>query len=495
MKYLVLFLFAIVTLSAQRLETPFEKSGFTKNTSYEELIAFLNQAVSHKKEMKVEYIAESAKGRKIPVVKFSEGEFGSDNNKLRILVFAQQHGNEPSGKEGMLMILADMTEGKLDYMLHQADLAVIPMMNPDGNEADTRRNGNNADLNRDHLIMMQPETRGLHQLYNKYQFDVNMDVHEYSPYSTTWTEFGYLKNSEVTVGTLTNMNIAEEMRAYQIAVYMPFIKQYISAQGFSFEEYLPGGPPEKELIRRSTYDINDGRQSIGSLGAFSFIQEGMNGRNQLDNLERRAKGQHAGVKGFLMLAVKNKNQIKNLVENGRKSLLAGKPDSVAVQMTHALTGETRTMALLSVSTGKDTLVTVKNYRPVVKSRYSVAKPKGYLIPADDEKLTAWTERHGFRKEKYIPKTADVVSEYNIVSIDSVDFEGDIVVDAGTERSTINPTDLKKEYWLLPVNQLAGNVIVQALEPKSEIGLVTYKMFEYLLVKGEKFPVLRLEGGN
>lgn len=495
MKYLVLLLLGFISLSAQQLKTPFEKSGFTRNTTYEEMVAFVNEAASRKKEMRVESIAESAGGRKIPVIKFSSGEFGADNTKIKILVFAQQHGNEPSGKEGMLMILEDMAGGKLDYLLPQADLAVIPMMNPDGNEADTRRNGNNADLNRDHLIMMQPETWGLHQFYNKYQFDVNMDVHEYSPYSQSWTQYGYLKNAEVTAGTLTNMNISGEMRSYQLAVYMPFIKEYISKAGFSFEEYLPGGPPEKEYIRRSTYDINDGRQSIGSLGAFSFIQEGMNGRDQLDNLERRAKGQHAGVKGFLEFAFKNKNQIKKLVDEGRKEWLAGKPDSVAVQMTHALTGETRTMTLLSVSTGKDTLVTVKNYRPVVMPRYMVAKPKGYLIPADDEKLTAWTERHGFVKEKYIPGGKDKITSYRITSIDSTDFEGDIVVDAGIEKGAVSVSDLKKEYWLLPANQLAGNVLVQALEPKSEIGLVTYKMFEYLLVKGEKFPVLRLEGGN
>lgn len=492
MKYLLLFLLSITSLFSQRIQTPFEKSGFTKSTSYEEMTAFVNEAVSRKHTLKVEYIAESSLGRKIPVVKFSEDEFGRNQSKIKILVFAQQHGNEPSGKEGMLLLLADMAEGKLDHLLAHADFALIPMMNPDGNEAYTRRNGNNADLNRDHLVLLQPETQGLHQFYNKYQFDVNMDVHEYSPYSSSWMEYGYLKNSEVTSGTLTNMNIYNELRKFQLDVYMPFLKEYVTEAGFSFEEYLPGGPPEGELIRRSTYDINDGRQSIGSLGAFSFFQEGMNGRDRLDNLERRARGQHAGVKGFLEFVIKHKARIKKLVNDSKNFILESRPDSVAVQMTHALTGETRTIALLSVSTGADTLVTVRNYRPVVASRYSVVKPKGYLIPAKDEKLTAWTDRHGFIKEKYIPEETDRISSYTITAIDSIDFEGDIVADAGTERNAVKPSQLKTEYWLLPVNQLAGNVIVQALEPKSEIGLVTYRVFEYLLVKGGVYPVLRLE---
>jgi hypothetical protein len=39
--------------------------------------------------------------------------------------------------------------------------------------------------------------------------------------------------------------------------------------------------------------------------------------------------------------------------------------------------------------------------------------------------------------------------------------------------------------------LKGNLIVLALEPKSMLGLVTYKNFAGLLKKGDKFPVLRV----
>ncbi len=35
------------------------------------------------------------------------------------------------------------------------------------------------------------------------------------------------------------------------------------------------------------------------------------------------------------------------------------------------------------------------------------------------------------------------------------------------------------------------MIVQALEPKSMLGLATYKQFEHLLKEGESFPVLRV----
>ena len=39
--------------------------------------------------------------------------------------------------------------------------------------------------------------------------------------------------------------------------------------------------------------------------------------------------------------------------------------------------------------------------------------------------------------------------------------------------------------------MKGNMIVLALEPKSELGLVTYKQYADLLKVGEVFPVLRV----
>ena len=51
--------------------------------------------------------------------------------------------------------------------------------------------------------------------------------------------------------------------------------------------------------------------------------------------------------------------------------------------------------------------------------------------------------------------------------------------------------VESDYIFIPVNQLRNNMIVIALEPKSELGLVTYKLFEHLLKKDENFPILRV----
>jgi len=57
--------------------------------------------------------------------------------------------------------------------------------------------------------------------------------------------------------------------------------------------------------------------------------------------------------------------------------------------------------------------------------------------------------------------------------------------------TISNNLNEDDFIFIPVNQLRNNMIVIALEPKSELGLVTYKQFEHLLKKGENFSILRV----
>jgi hypothetical protein len=489
--YILSFALLFTSIFAQKTLTPLETSGYKELTNYNGIIDFITNLPKDKAPFQIEYFAKSASGRDIPAIKFSQGDFGKDSGKLKVILFAQQHGNEPSGKEALLIAVAKFTSGELEYLLDKLDIVIIPEMNPDGNEANKRRNGNRADLNRDHLLLLQPEIEGLHKFFNKYSFEVSLDIHEYSPYSEDWINFGYIKNSAVQVGRLTNINTPEEIRKFEASVYMPYIAKSFFEAGVSYSEYNPGGPPEKEYIRLSTFDINDGRQSFGSLGTISFIQEGKNGRDSIDNIEMRAKSQLVGILGYLEFAYKNADQMKKMVNSEREKIIDGSPEKVAVQMIHVNDGSKLTTKLLSLATNNDTTITINNYRPVVKSIFNVNKPIGYLIPTNDTLLVQWAKRHDLKIGKYTKKSNAVIEEYTVTTNDSIDFEGDIVINPSLETKIISPDQLTGEYYLISTKQLAGNVIVQALEPKSIIGLVTYKPFEYLIKNNMAYPILRL----
>ena len=287
--------------------------------------------------------------------------------------------------------------------------------------------------------------------------------------------------------------LSEEIRTMQKKDYLPYIEKYFEDRNFSYFEYSPGGPPEIDYIRHSTFDINDGRQSLGIQNTFSFIQEGLNGKDVfIDNIKHRAEGQMTGMLGLLEFAYNHKDEIKSLVKTEREKLISNKvSDKVAIQLDHFSDGSKLELPLLSYYSNKDTVITVNDYRPVVKSIYDVERPKGYLVPKSLKEIVDWADRHELTYSDYKKSDDDKIEQYFISGIDSMDFERDIIVNPTVEVKSISNNLNENDYIFIPVNQLRNNMIVIALEPKSELGLVTYKQFEHLLKKGEIFPILRL----
>ena len=488
----LLFVFVSINIISQDIITPLEKSNYQKITSHTELAQFIKEVDDKSDLITSEVIGKSIEGRELFAVYFSKDGFGKDESKIKVLIFAQQHGNEQSGKEGSILLINELLKPENQYLFDKIDFVLVPQMNPDGSEKNRRRNGNNMDLNRNHLILTEPETIALHKLFNKYLFEVTMDVHEYYPYGETDKKFGYRENNDEELGVTTNVNVSDEIRTLSKKNYLPFIKKYLNDRNFSYFEYSPGGPPEIDYIRHSTFDINDGRQSFGIQNSFSFIQEGMNGKDSfVDNIQHRAEGQMTGMHGLLEFVFNHKDELKKIVKTEREKLINGTvSNKVAIQLDHFADGSKLEMPLLSYYSNKDTVITVNDYRPVVKSIYDVERPKGYLVPKKLSEIINWADRHDLIYTDYKKSDTDKIEQYFIIGIDSMDFERDIIVNPVVDVKTISNDLIESAYIFIPVNQLRNNMIVIALEPKSELGLVTYKQFEHLLKKGEIFPVLR-----
>ena len=141
-KYLPLLLILSTQLFAQ--PTPLEKNKYEKLTSYDELTEFIYQLDESSQLLKVDIIGKSVEERNIYALKFSNSIFGADTSKIKVLIFAQQHGNEQSGKEGSLLIARELIRPDNKYLFDKIDLALIPQMNPDGSEINVRRNANGA---------------------------------------------------------------------------------------------------------------------------------------------------------------------------------------------------------------------------------------------------------------------------------------------------------------------------------------------------------------
>jgi hypothetical protein len=92
------------------------------------------------------------------------------------------HGNEPSSREGCLIIareLAFSDDPRTIDLLSNMTVLIVPAINGDGRAANTRGNSTGQDLNRDHSLLRQPETFALAAMVRDYTPEVAYDGHEF----------------------------------------------------------------------------------------------------------------------------------------------------------------------------------------------------------------------------------------------------------------------------------------------------------------------------
>ena len=239
--------------------------------------------------------------------------------KPLVLIFCQQHGNEPSGKEAALIVARKLL-GEDAGLLDKLDLILVPQVNPDGSEAGQRHNANDMDLNRNHVILSEPESHALHGLFLDWMPEVALDVHEYNAVLSRWIEEGYIKDADEMLGGVTNLNIDPEIMRFTRDVFIPETGKGIEADGFRFHRYIVGEPFDGNVVRYSTTAINDGRQSLGIYNTLSFIFEGKRYGNLTNELEKRTEGQVSAIINFLATINRHADETLSIVKKARAGM-------------------------------------------------------------------------------------------------------------------------------------------------------------------------------
>jgi len=104
--------------------------------------------------------------------------------RKQVFVVAGQHGDEPAGPEGALTLIeqfASNVDPAVEASLHNVDIFIVPVANPDGLAAGTRRTGKRIDLNRDWSSRHSTEARAIWSCVAGLRPDVLLDLHEDTP--------------------------------------------------------------------------------------------------------------------------------------------------------------------------------------------------------------------------------------------------------------------------------------------------------------------------
>lgn len=512
LKYVLFFVlfhhFSLLTVAQagaipyNQLLTPLEKSGFTKLTTYNELVSYLKKIDSLSAKFTLKTIGKSVEGRDIPLIMITDDEtFGSKrSSKSIVFIYAQQHGDEPSGKEAALILSRELAVGSLQDLLQNLDVLVVPLVNPDGAEKGKRKNANDQDLNRNHAILSEPESYALHSLFLEWMPEVTLDVHEYNAIKKEWISNGFVKDADEMLDWVSNLNIAPPIVKFSREVLIPEIGKLIQEDGFSFHRYIVGAPFGNQRIRHSTTAINDGRQSMGIYNTLSFILEGKQYGNLITNIERRTKGQVSALTAFLKTVAKHHAEILRIIGSSRQQLLENSHKEnrlVHIQMDYFPDPEQKTLTfpVFDLYTWQHVERQLENYEPVVRVKKSIKKPYAYIFSKNEHKLIDLLLKHQIEMSLLRSDVDIDVEAYVILHVTpSIDEDKPAYnVDVSIQEKTMR---MERGSVVVFLNQKAANLIPLLLEPQSSWSIVTprsgfkYHFAEYLY-EGNQYPIFRL----
>ncbi len=480
MKKLLILFFFLPTLLFAQIQLPLAQQTPPIGTSHSDMMDFLQQLQQQPDVFDIEYPGASNLGREIPVLFYPQKKMWKEKNPT-VMVFAQQHGNEPSGKEALLMLLLEISSQPGSRNFDNLNLILVPMVNPDGNEAHRRRNDNGADLNRNHVILTEPETQLLHALFEKYSPEVTLDVHEYG--GGTWLEHGYIKDLGEQLDCPSNPAIPRQLKDFALdKILWPTIET-TRARGVKSNRYLITKGSPRDYVRHSTTDINDGRNSFGIQHTLSFILEGINGWSKEDRIWQRGKHQLALIRSFLTTCNENAGDIVSLVQNVRGKLGSNPPDSIVIEGTYSAEGsKPLDVTLIQTSNMREKSITLPDYRAEPEAITAVKRPVGYIMENPIDALLQLVKNHFFPHEILASKKKFIVEEFRISGRDTLHHESrDTIIPAGAFHKT--EKTFSKGSLFIPTDNIRANQIVQIFEPRSFYGVSHYEGYQDLLSDG------------
>jgi hypothetical protein len=493
-------LLSIVIEGAEPPPTPLERHGGAALTSHDELVAYLHQLAGASPEVDLKTIGSSREGREINALFFSRNPplEARRNGVLTVLISCQQHGDEPSGKEAALELAREFVlddGGLLDHF----DLILVPQVNPDGSEAGTRRNAAEADLNRNHTILSEPEVQALHDLFLDWMPEATLDVHETNIAKTSWMTVGYLKDATEQFGGISNLNIAPELRALAADVVVPEVGRRIRDAGVSYHEYVVGGPPEEKRLRFSTTDINDSRQSMGIYNTLSFLIEGKRWDDPGAHVDSRTADQVVAMRSFLETVAIHAEEIRGTVGSARALLTADDSElpPVHIRQDYAPDPERPTVSypIFDLRAWASREAELGNFEPMVVPLLTVERPWGYAVPAELEDLIDLLDRHRINSVRLSSPASATVERYRIEKTEEVTVEDKKAQDI-TVHVLREELELEAGTVVVPTRQAAANLVPLLLEPQSlwapygERGGRSHA-FDELFEIGTVFPVVRI----
>jgi len=481
----------------------------------------------------------TVQGRWIPVVILARpmvrnGAQAHASGRPVVYVEASMAAGEVDGKDAMLALVRDLLgRGKPDApsVLDSVVIVVVPMVNPDGNEArgpvgenrpnqrgpDTVGTDDNAQgfvLNRDFVKAEAPETRSTLDLLRMWDPDVYLELHTADG---SYTGFAYnyaptLHPASLFTGAYARDSILPEVRRR--------LHDRDSLETFDYGTFTPPRGPGPDTVKGRRWETFDYRPRYGT----NYV--GLRNRIAIlgvsyahDTFERRIAAQEAFVRQLLSIVAERAAGIRALTAAADSSVrdwalhpnhapelplaaqvAQGSPGASILAEDLALTGDSgRTESGVPPGvrrTGHLTALEMPVWNRFTGTRRQ-RLPRAWLLPPGDSVLVKRLALHGIESARIgVGRRAKTVEYFIPDSIvhDTALFQGHHAERVhGAWRRVTKPTPLAPGSYIVSAAQPLGVLALDLLDPETADGFVTWNLFD-----GDRgfrphgrFPVMRI----
>ena len=487
---------------------PFERTQGDSTSTYQEVVQFYENLADAYQSVAIYEMRDTDSGFPIHLVTFNtdrsfESEFGSDRDKLIVLINNGIHPGESDGIDASMMLMRDLANGELTPP-ENVIIAVVPVYNIGGalnrnshsrtnqngpQEYGFRGNARNYDLNRDFIKADTRNARAFAHLFHTVKPDFFIDNHV-----SNGADYQYVLTHLFT----QHNKLGGDMGEYLHQEIMPALEDSLLTADWPITPYVNvfNRSPESGFNQFMDYP----RYSTGYTSLFNTFGM-MVETHMLKPYEQRVRGTYELMKAAIAITGEKQDSLRALRNQARDHYKAGNwyPIGWSIDST-----ETRTLNFKgyeseyvnSSLTGKTRLKYDRDQpfeRPVTyydhyKATDSVQIPQYYVIPGGYWNVVELLRLNRVRV-RFMDKDTTVNAEvYKIADYQTRTraYEGHYPHYNTQVEVVEEEIELRRGDYLVKTDQAGVRYILETLEPQAPDSFFNWNMFDAILQQKEGF---------
>ena len=421
-----------------------------------------------------ETLGYSAEGRPLTV-----HYCGNPGAPVRIFIIAGQHGDEPETCQAAAEFVSRCVAGAFRAEVHAG---VLVDANPDGAIAGTRRNAQDSDLNRDHLLLLEPETAAVHAFVDSWKPDIVIDVHTYRPWRRELMAFDMVFPQEIMIDFPTNPAISTSLGSALQRKAIEFVEGRMAKANVRSDRYtiIRSG-----IVRHSNTDIVDARNGLALRFAIpTVLIEGR--RSSPDDsliFTPPAVALLRSIEAAVEWAVAHAKQLRNRPSGCKKE------EMVPVRCRYTGSRTARHMEMQSASKGEIARIRIPGkYLSSVQATSFIRLPGAYGVPRNLTGVLALLRRHGLESASPEAFRSSATEVYGIEAMTPAgEADAPAIPTCSARKQSLNLDD----FVLFPATQTGGRLMALLIEPESQFGPSRVPELAETLLPGATYPIVRV----